>query len=154
MGSPRQSRISVPDEPLFWAYVAGIWDGEGTVSIGRVASSQNYSHSLMVQISNTNEDLINLLLERIGGKAQRRERQENWRTCYAWQIYADNAEAFLRAVQPYVVIKKEQVEVALKFRTFKTTCPLSQEIVDGREWCRERIMALNSTATNSDLAVA
>ena len=35
--------------------------------------------------------------------------------CYVWRVRSKDAIAFLEAIAPYVVVKKEQVELALQY---------------------------------------
>ncbi len=101
------------------AYFAGIFDGEGCVTIKKVqkkttAGNTSRSHSLQVDIGNTNEWLCRQFAFAFGGSvhSQKSTGKRVWR----WQVAARKAGAFLEAILPYMRIKRPQVEIALQFQ--------------------------------------
>lgn len=97
------------------AYAAGIIDGEGCITIRRKRNpenSRNY-YNLVVKVGMTgNSSAIDILKTNWGGQIclsgkLRRQKQ--------WSIYCLQAEKFLRDVLPYLIVKKNQAEVALDF---------------------------------------
>lgn len=114
-----------------WAYVAAMMDGEGSFSITK---SQTLSASgklywlfdCKVMVSNTSMKLMKWLVAHFGGsyrisvshisKKARANGQKSIRPCGRWTVDGyENQEKFLLAVLPYLVIKKAQALVALKF---------------------------------------
>lgn len=113
-----------------WAYIAGILDGEGSISItsssvyrnGIKISSRTYG--LKVIISNTNTNLIKWLQDCIGGKvcvSSRPGKKDSTpvhqnKVCYRWTPSRHKlTKQFLLAVLPYMRLKKEQALLGLKF---------------------------------------
>lgn len=153
MGSaPHRPPIHVPTDPAVLGYLAALLDGEGNVSIGAVAGyagQQSRSHSLMVQISNCDSGLMDWLVTTVGGATRvMPSRRPGWRACFTWTVHGENAETFLRAVQPYLIIKARQCAVALEFRSLGTgrragVTALDPAVVEAREGCRQRLMTLN-----------
>lgn len=101
-------------------YWAGIIDGEGYIGIVRQKSVENLT--VIVAVSITDRRIPDLLKEQFGGSVISVKRRESYRTIYAWKIYAKKAEAFLREIYPYLIIKKNQATLALELRdSMKTT---------------------------------
>ena len=123
MGHPRLPDLHIPSDPALLAYVAGLLDGEGCIRIHssfEPATSRSLSHSLRIGIANTDERLMLWLSDTFGGglheKKRRGSRSPNWKPCFDWSLHSHQAEAFLRSVEPYLVIKKAQAQLALRFR--------------------------------------
>jgi len=105
------------------AYVAGIVDGEGTICIhqDRAKSGKVYLQ-LRVDVTNTNEWLIQWLKFALGGHvdvSRRAERGKNWKPAWRWSVSANQASAFLKLIYPYLRLKKPQAEIAIKFQEQK-----------------------------------
>lgn len=104
-------------------YLAGLVDGEGCISILRMQmkrGKRTYLHfALQIRIANTQIRLVEWIRDRVGGKlyAQtyvtriRGNRKQAWH----WHLGGYEASAFLRLVRPYLVIKGDQVDLALEF---------------------------------------
>jgi hypothetical protein len=144
----------MPDDPATLGYVAGLFDGDGHVGIGTTKGYKgqvNPSFSLYVKISNTDLELIGWLAEFIGGSIKTKKRTgkaAGWKQLYDWSLFGDNAEVFLRAVEPHLRVKRRACEVALRFRSLgdgrrggKT--PQDPGLVDARQACRDEILFLN-----------
>jgi len=108
-------------EKQAWPYVAGILDGEGSLSIHKT-SNQGGSYRLQIVIYGTCVKLMKWLLGNFGGTFYSRENNPSgWgktshRRIYKWNLSGRaNKERFLLGVLPYLIIKKEQAEVALEF---------------------------------------
>lgn len=97
-------------------YAAGFFDGEGSVyAATRGPARAKPSLTVLVCISNTNRDVLQLHQERWGGSLLARKMKPglNLRQQYQWVIPSKKAEEFLEAVAPYLIIKREVVAVAL-----------------------------------------
>lgn len=97
-------------------YIAGFFDGEGCIYIN------NKTHRLRVCITNTNYYILKQFKEMFGGsiyKRQLRKLKNNRGYCkqiFQWSIEFNNALRFLECIQPYTIVKKEQIELAIKYR--------------------------------------
>ena len=113
--------IEVTDLDL--AYAAGIFDGEGFVglTINRQPTHRrvNMTYNLTVSIANTNLPLIAWLKDSFGGyistRQYRKDEYPDRLLGYEWKIVARQADVFLRLLLPYLRIKREQTETALRF---------------------------------------
>lgn len=103
------------------AYFAGILDGEGSICIGSYTKTKGGKPlwSLSIQVSNTEEKMIDWLIENIGGKKYiytRAQTPKNSRkTVYRWQILGHKMYEICLLVLPYSVIKKRQLEIMIAF---------------------------------------
>ena len=78
-------------KPLEKAYIAGIIDGEGTITLVRKHQNENYSPE--VSVANTNIGLLNWIKEKVGyGQIMKKpKRLEHHSTAYTWRIKCDKA---------------------------------------------------------------
>jgi hypothetical protein len=116
------------DEPsTVLAYVAGLFDGEGSIVIGvskPKKDRKNPSYWLQVGITNTDKELIDWLHARFGGHISdnshcpSRKRQ---RPCWAWRIIGNQAREFLTEIIPYLRTKKQQAEIAIAFQEYMSS---------------------------------
>ena len=124
------------------SYLAGIIDGEGSISIE--IQSQSFRHnrkcdyySLRLLVINTNLPLLNWIQENFGGTIRARKPVPNRRQCYRWNLCSHNAAAVLAACEPYMIVKKAHVAVFLKFAATmtKANVRLSDELLScRRDW--------------------
>jgi len=103
-----------------WSYLAGLFDGEGCISIcPRKDKHGDNAFIFCIQITNTNTTLMKWLIEHFGGvyySQDGKSRKPNWKPSYRWRVKGRaNEEEFLLGVLPYLVIKKEQAKLALEF---------------------------------------
>jgi len=97
------------------AYFAGVLDGEGSFSIG--GSSRSHIHATQINVGNTDLRLLHWIVERFGGNVHV-ERRHNPAHAKIWRWYSHvgNLDQMIRAVLPYLVIKREQAELVLAYR--------------------------------------
>lgn len=130
-------------------YLAGLIDGEGTITIGTVVSRSSglLSHMLTLGINGTEQKLMHWLSSNVGGAVHSRSRggQPHWKPLHYWKVNAVNAAAVLTAVRPLLVIKGEQADVALRLRALGggRGQRLTPELVAAREACRQELAHLN-----------
>lgn len=98
------------------AYMAGLFDGEGCVSIAKHSSNRYYNIACYLIMAN--EYLPQLFQFRFGGRVSRKYNHPNkpeWRPYWRWAISSQQAYRFLKTIYPYLILKKPQAEVAFKF---------------------------------------
>lgn len=91
------------------AYLAGLFDGEGSVLIQPCGS-------LSIKLDNTDLPVLEFLVAQFGGPIYRCRPRARRKTCFSWQVYGDVAEAALRKMLPYLIVKRNQADLALKIR--------------------------------------
>ena len=133
--------------PSRLAYIAGLFDGEGCVSISRKKSTGvNPSYGLNVSVSNCHRGVLELLQRIYGGYVKHyietRPNQRNW---FTWQLSGGKmAASFLADIRPYSIIKAEEIDLALEFalRVTPKTFRLTGEEVFLREGYKTQLSAL------------
>jgi len=102
------------------AYLAGIIDGEGTVSIVRLFNhGDKVYYVASVEVSNTNLKLLNWISERVGGSKvpDRRKLVNGQKIVYRLGLRDRLAENVLREVSSYLVLKDRQAELVMELRS-------------------------------------
>lgn len=106
------------------AYLAGIVDGEGAVTIVELRSrGPGYEHYVgSLEITNTNLRLIDWVKVRIGHLIEnitidRRRTVKGQKPVYRLCFRNQRAEEVLRVIYPYLVIKARQAELVFELRS-------------------------------------
>ena len=139
-----------PAKAIEAAYVAGLFDGEGSVSIASARAQHGTfpQYWLFLNITNTDEGLIAYLRERFGGfVTSARQRQAHHRPCWKWTLQSEKAVEFLRLIRPHVRIKGPQIDLALEFQRRKRRWHhkhLTAEVIEQRANLKRALSALNS----------
>jgi len=99
------------------AYTAGFFDGEGCVNIARCLRRGRPYHTLAIIFTNTDFQVLDWLHQRWGGNLTRPVMRSNahWRPYRTLRLSAGPARPLLRAMLPYLIIKKSEAEIALQF---------------------------------------
>lgn len=104
------------------AYLAGLIDGEGYISINRQtnrATRRGVHYHPVVKLANTDFDMPRLFHERFGGVMDTRRydaTHPKWSDSLCWSVTTRNlVEPCLRQLLPYLRTKKRQAELALLF---------------------------------------
>ena len=108
------------------AYAAGMFDGEGSVDIYNATpakASKSPSFMLRVTIVQKDGQIMDWLHKHFDGYVALDNHGGHY--IYRWDIRSQKAKAFLLQILPYVLIKKAQVELALKFEQHKEQYLLS-----------------------------
>ena len=133
------ARSVSPIKPLDLAYIAGLFDGEGHISIVKMPPSLKWrtksSHyRLDIGITNTNQDIIYWVNGIFNGRICKRTRSEKWHTCWEWRRSNNGAQEFLEVILPFLKIKRSQAEIVLRFQNEK---------IDGSKGGRGHVLSIN-----------
>lgn len=114
-----------PQQAVLLAYMAGIMDGEGTFGITKVKPDKyaNMRYTARVTLGMVEEEVINLFVQRYGGKAIV-ERVQGRKPVYRYAKVGDseNTARIIEELLPYLRCKKERALLVLEYiRTKKTT---------------------------------
>jgi hypothetical protein len=108
------------------AYVAGLFDGEGCVSIRRYFKSNNKSrkpcemYTLWVQVTNADPRLVYPLKDQFNGSVHvTKHKSPNQRDTHVWICTSRNALEFLKAIRPWLIAKADQADIAIAFQEAK-----------------------------------
>jgi len=130
------------------AYLAGIIDGEGTFYIG-VAGPTKRKFISRISVVNTFEPLVIHLQNVFGGLVYSRKSRlhPKWKTKYEWILTGHLCTSICNLVLPFLICKKEQAKLMLKFRTSfspNKSPTITKEILDFRKSCKEKMNHLNN----------
>ncbi len=135
------------------AYVAGIFDGEGSVSLrkNKRKNRKHCSYFIDVAIWNSSEELINEVKSLYGGfKSTRIDKKGRRKVYYAWRAASNIAMSFLRDVYPFLIVKKERAEIAMEFQDMiqrekqsRSKKSLSDQELEERERFYQKLKSLN-----------
>ncbi|HET7070128.1 MAG TPA: hypothetical protein VFI40_04845 [Nocardioides sp.] len=105
--------VPLPDPSTRLPYLAGFFDGEGSIHIGRRGG---------LQVNCAQRDMVplQLLAVRFGGRVMTQARGNKNPVSY-WVIYGAAAARALEALKPYLIVKRAQAEVAITYQ--KTVGP-------------------------------
>ena len=95
------------------AYMAGFFDGEGCVTISRPHSRSNYQ--LEVNIGNTNREVLEWIQRNYGGRLHALRKPTYYKPYSVWQVSGEEAIHFLQLVLPFLKVKREEAELAIRF---------------------------------------
>lgn len=94
-------------------YIAGFFDGEGCTMNNRRGG---YKYVLNVRIGNNNRDILDQIQNVIGGYICSRNAVKTNKIFYTLCLHTKGAYQFLISILPYLVVKKEEAEIALRFQ--------------------------------------
>lgn len=115
-----------------WAYLAGIFDGEGSVFIRKSDRTKHkcngFTYAMGVTVvCGTDINLIATIMSwfekddlEIVEYGDKRPRNK---TGYRFRLYANEALSFLQNVQPMLITKKERADLAIEFQKSKKYMP-------------------------------
>lgn len=126
------------------AYLAGFFDGEGSVGLywnrcsskqtGKIRNDWKPSFFSRVMLGNTDSSIPKLLREWYGGSLLQEKKQVNlpvWR----WSATGKVADHFLRDIVPYLTQKKERAKMLIRYYqqrkklSFEEKCELRMKFV-------------------------
>jgi hypothetical protein len=134
-------------EPLSLEYFAGLFDGEGSVSINKSRSRHGTMyHKLVLQLTMCDEALVRLVHFSFGGGVYRINRlTKTGLVPYKWMLEGPRALLLLKHLEPLLQSKRNLVDVATRFQaTFHANRQLSQEDRELREQLQVELKALNA----------
>jgi len=124
----KRTFIEPKNSDLVLAYFAGIVDGEGSITISDCRASQKKMHfTTQFDLSSTDMVLIEWTIKHFGGKYRKytpaQYSSKSRKTVYKYSATGKRLEYILRAVMPFLVIKKREAEIMLEMRsTFHKDC--------------------------------
>jgi len=132
--------------PETLAYFAGLFDGEGSVSvakrwIGRYR--RGYGLVLTIRIASTQHTILREAQQLFGGTVYRYWRPSPWRPLYNWQLYGRRAQVVLSSLLPYLRLKRLQAELAMQF-PIRSSLRLTKRDAAEQLHLRHQIMKLNA----------
>ncbi len=140
------------------AYIAGLFDGDGSVCISKgVSGSQGNKHrrsyGVNTRIGSTNLDVIKYCISKLGGWLiqPRRVQGATHQQMYYWGLSSRKAATMLRAILPFLKIKRNQAQLAIEFQeAIKSSVFPSKEFASKyKERVWHQMMSLNRCEPNN-----
>jgi hypothetical protein len=102
----------------FVAYVAGLVDGEGCLSLIERTNGEckrrSFSFRLAVEMGDKAEKLLTLCHQRLGGTLQKRNsRNQRHQGRTVWNTHTREALPLLEAMLPHMIVKQEQARLCI-----------------------------------------
>ena len=105
----------------FLSYLAGFVDGEGTIGVYKRKKSIHHngiSFNPYLAISNSNLQVLEYIAEQIGFGSVRNKKTISGhfgkKPVYSYWISNANSRKVIRAIHPYLIVKKEQAKLILE----------------------------------------
>lgn len=102
------------------AYLAGFFDGEGTVYLYKRMKPEGWpNHDIRFQITNTNKEVIEWIHKIFGGQTYYKDRSlqnAKWKPSYLWHANRKVFDQVAPAIFPFIIVKRAQLELAFEFR--------------------------------------
>ena len=120
------------------AYFAGILDGEGCIDARVIpATKQGYNQMLIrIVLTNTDWRLLSWIVENFGGKLRLKSKRETqYKTIWEWSCKHEYVVKLLHLVMPYLIVKREEAELALRLRA--TVKPGRKE----KDWAYRKMLS-------------
>ena len=136
-------------------YLAGYFDGEGCIQVQ--VSKKSKCYNLQIAISSTDYEPLKSIHDMFGGCfifIQRNNKNSKWQDIWRWSVVSKDAYRFLLAIQPYVIIKKKEIDLAIEFHEYLQATKvgrkdsqsrwvaLSVEQLEKRKWYKNTISSL------------
>lgn len=124
----------------YWA--AGFVDGEGCITVHK---NSNNSHILRLQVDSTTPSVLGVLHGLFGGRVNgpynrgQYKDSYNRRPIWVWSACGKEALSALEKIEPYLLVKREQAQLALSFPPPNKRGPrirTSEEVWNRREEIR------------------
>lgn len=108
------------------AYIAGIVDGEGTITIKKRNVKRKSGvfcfYTCVVIVVNTDKKMLDFIANLYEGWINiNRRLKGNQRRSYIWVCGGDNMRKLLKDIFPYLIIKKKQAKIVLQFPIYEHT---------------------------------
>lgn len=167
-----QARIDSWDRqltPTELAYLAGIIDGEGTITIIRATKKWRENTRVVltptVQVHNTNENLLRWLSDKLGMVVFSRDRRLSTmprnqpikstpKTSYSMNIVGYRCFRLLQAIEPYLIIKREQAATVIRFIELRAASAVYNDAYSDEQqalWLKVRALNGNKSLPSSGL---
>lgn len=101
------------------AYLAGIVDGEGHISVTQVMLPRGGSPALIakLEVGQMDQRLILWLRDTFGGWISERQkvyRHDRWKIFYRWSLSLKKRRNLAEAMLPYLVVKRDEMALTLE----------------------------------------
>jgi len=107
-------------EKISIQYIAGFFDGEGGVYVTQ-KTDKRFGKGILVrnircQVTNGDIKVLKMIQQKYGGVIREKQREEGWKPVFYLEIASQkDILKFLQDIEPYLIVKKEQVKLAIQY---------------------------------------
>lgn len=127
-------------------YIAGLFDGEGHVSITDMFRRDTIDPKLVVKITNTFLPILEEIQSIYKGSIYKQPKlKDHYLQVYVLSLTVENSKKFLNDILPHLRIKYEQAKVALEFSSTvyrRGKKKVTSEEKEIRKICMEKLYEL------------
>jgi hypothetical protein len=123
-------------------------DCEGCISITQNLRRKNIEGMLQVDLGNTNITFLLYLCDLTGiGIIDPGYKyiDKNWKKSYKWRLRRYEMLKFIIAIEPYLIIKRDQAMIMIEYLERRWSKPLSEEDINLRRVMISEMKELNQT---------
>ena len=123
------------------AYIAGLFDGEGSIQVQKYQASKNkrWYWRLVARIANTDIRCLEFVRDTLGfgwvglsSRASAHKASHASKDCYQYCVTNRTVETFVKLLRPYLIVKAEKVDQLMKTR--HTGAVDQYGIIDQSKW--------------------
>jgi LAGLIDADG endonuclease len=137
-------------DEVSWEYIAGFFDGEGYISIQK-ASAKSHSGArywLIASLCNTQRSVLEAITKTTGGSILYHSGGKAGWESYRLTFYTRQAYEFLKKVYPFLILKKDEADIAIEFAEYTTQFRYTgvmhgQAVRDKQDQLHERLKQLH-----------
>jgi hypothetical protein len=100
-------------------YLTGLFDGEGCVSImprpKHNGGFHGFDYAINARIANTNIEMLYWIQSKVGGAIYTHWAKGNRKPSWVWHLGGKAAKSFLELIEPFVIVKRQQIMLGLQF---------------------------------------
>jgi hypothetical protein len=102
-------------------YVAGFFDGEGSLGLYKSSSGSFVLSVQIVQLqSKKSKAIFRFLKKKFKGLYKEIPKRGRRRPIYHWALYGHQGIEFLKIIRPYLILKAAQADVAIRWYESRT----------------------------------
>ncbi len=124
-----------------WIYLAGIIDGEGTLTI----DSKKGNFNAKISIVTTNSELANWLREKLKTPVtvSKNKKHPEYRDKYEFFIHGYKTKPFLKKILPFLIVKKRNAKLLIEFINIRLSRSKHSEHSEEEQSIVEEIRKIN-----------
>ena len=135
-----------------WAYLAGLLDADGSVSVRKYKrkDSSTYKYHVECVISNSDNSLMDWLVTKLGGGVLiiNKKAPQKHKTVWRWVVTGRKVIPILEKCIPHMIVKKQRARLGLQFAETLSQFPLSgkatpDDVVEMRDYIVTQIKRMN-----------
>lgn len=103
---------------ITYAYLAGIIDGEGCISIRKCKQGKYVYFKPMIEVGMTVKAPIEFLAKTFGGSVWYEVIRKSGKNQHKWRVTGTNIVPIIKAILPHLMVKQEQANLCLKLCSY------------------------------------